>query len=107
MKKVLLSLILGACSVARADFYTGNELLERLNDPDRVYLGMGYVAGVSDMGAGEYHCAPGEATMGQLRDMVHRSLTNAPTTRHMSAAVLVTLTLMDAWPCPKKKASKL
>jgi hypothetical protein len=107
MKKAFFSLILGACSVAHADFYTGNDLLERLNDPSRVSISMGYIAGVSDMGAGEYHCAPGEVTLGQVRDMVHRSLTSTPSTRHMSAAVLVTLTLMEAWPCPKKKGKNL
>lgn len=107
MKKAIFSLILGACSVAHADFYTGNDLLERMQDPARSSIAMGYVAGVVDMGSGEYHCAPPDATLGQIRDMVRNYLINTPANRHMSAAVLVTVPLMNTWPCPKKKGSSL
>lgn len=107
MKKFISTVLLLSSTTAFADFYTGNELLERLNDPDRVYLGMGYIAGVSDLGAGEYHCAPGEVTLGQARDMVRSYLVSNPSNRHMSAAVLVTFTLMERWPCPQKKGKNL
>jgi hypothetical protein len=37
--------------------------------------------------------------------MVHNYLVNTPANRHMNGAVLVTLPLMNIWPCPKKGGS--
>lgn len=107
MKRFISIALLTVSTAASADFYTGNDLFERLNDPDRVYLGMGYIAGVADLGSGEYHCAPENVTLGQVRDMVTQYLRLNPSNRHMSASVLVTLTLMEKWPCPKKKGGNL
>lgn len=107
MKAIISTILLTLSTTASAGFYTGNDLFERLNDPDRVYLGMGYIAGVSDLGSGDYHCAPESVTLGQVRDMVTQYLRTNPSNRHMSAALLVTYTLMEQWPCPKKKGGNL
>lgn len=105
MKHIITTIVLFASTTASADFYTGNELLDRMQDPARAGIAMGYVAGVSDMGSGEYHCAPGDVTLGQIRDMVKQYLINNPRNRHMSAAVLVSIPLIDTWPCPTKKGN--
>lgn len=102
MKKLMALALLMLSTAASAQYYTGNDLLERLNDPARDFFAMGYIAGVSDLGLREYHCPPQTVTLGQMRDMVYRSLTNNPSNRHMSAAVLVTVTFMEKWPCAKK-----
>lgn len=102
MKAIISTILLTLSTAASANFYTGNDLLERLNDPARDYFAMGYIAGVSDLGLREYHCPPSTVTLGQMRDMVYRSLTTNPSNRHMGAALLVTLTFMEKWPCEKK-----
>ena len=107
MKRFISIALLTVSTAASADFYSGNDLLERMQDPARSSIAMGYVAGVVDMGSGEYHCAPPDATLGQIRDMVRNYLINTPANRHMSAAVLVTVPLMNTWPCTKKKGSNL
>lgn len=103
MKRFISIALLTLSTAASAQFYSGNDLLERLNDPDREFFAMGYIAGVSDLGLREYHCPPQTVTLGQVRDMVQSSLSNNPSNRHMSASLLVTLTLMERWPCQKKK----
>lgn len=105
MKRFISIALLTVSTAASADFYSGNELLERMQDPARAAIAMGYVAGVVDVGAGEYHCLPADATLGQIRDVVRQYLLSNPTSRHMSAAVLVTLPLMNTWPCPQKKGN--
>jgi hypothetical protein len=39
--------------------------------------------------------------------MVRNYLVNTPANRHMNGAVLVTLPLMNVWPCPTKKGGSL
>ena len=107
MRKLLALALLTLSTAASAQFYSGNDLLERLNDPEREFFAMGYIAGVSDLGIREYHCPPQTVTLGQVRDMVHNSLNRDPSNRHMAASVLVTIILMERWPCANKKGSKL
>jgi len=86
---------------AHAEFYTGNELLAKL-DADSVVeraIGLGYVIGVSDMGDGIVHCPPNHVTAGQVRDMVRGYLVRNPAERHLSADVLVNKILKATWPC--------
>ena len=66
MKRLLALAVLTLSTAASANFYTGNDLLERLNDPARDYFAMGYIAGVSDLGLREYHCPPSTVTLGQM-----------------------------------------
>jgi hypothetical protein len=107
MKHIITALALVASTCVSAQFYSGNELLQRM-DSDNAYnkmLAMGYVAGVVDMTRGDFHCAPANVTLGQVRDMVHNYLTNTPANRHMDGSLLVTVPLMSVWPCPKKGGS--
>lgn len=107
MKRFISTALLTVSTAASAQFYNGNELLQRMDsgEPHHQMLAMGYVAGVVDMTRGEYHCAPASASLGQVRDLMQNSIRNDPASRHLSGAVLVTLTLIEVWPCPKKKGN--
>jgi hypothetical protein len=109
MKHIITALALVASTTASAQFYNGNDLLHRMDsgDSSQNMLAMGYVAGVVDMTRGEYHCAPANVTLGQVRDMVRNYIYNTPANRHMNGAVLVTLPLISVWPCPTKKGGNL
>ncbi len=102
MKKLLIILSL-VTPAAHAEFFSGNDLYERLTgDAYAKSLAMGYVVGVHDATRGVMHCSSTEATSGQVRDMVIRRLVERPEQRHLGADVLVTMTMRDTWPCPKK-----
>jgi hypothetical protein len=100
MKHLFLCLALVAGS-AQAEFYTGNELLQRLNSESlgERAAGIGYIMGVADSGHGVIYCPPEHVTSGQLRDMVRNYLTNTPAVRHLSADSLVTHVIKSQWPC--------
>ena len=103
MKKLILIAAL-ASSVAHAEFYTGNELLAKIEATNTVdsMLGLGYVMGVFDTARGVEHCPPDSITAGQVRDMVRQHLVNSPSIRHITADLQVRYVLKNAWPCPKK-----
>ena len=109
MKHIIIALAIVASTTASAQFYSGNELLQRMDSGDagQNMLAMGYVAGVVDMTRGEYHCAPATVTLGQVRDMVRNYIYNNPANRHMNGSVLVALPLVEIWPCVIKKGGKL
>lgn len=102
MKKLLLVAAL-MCGAAHAEFFTGNDLLGKLNgDFGDKMVAMGYVIGVFDTTRSEAHCPPENVTAGQVRDMVKNHLEAMPTIRHLSADVQVRYVLNRAWPCAKK-----
>lgn len=103
MKK-LIAIAALMCGTAHAEFFSGNELLSRLNSESTYDRGvaMGYVIGVHDTGRGAVHCSPEAATGGQVRDIVKASLEASPELRHLSADSLIGHTLKKVWPCPKK-----
>jgi hypothetical protein len=109
MKHLITTIALLASTAASAQLYSGNELLERMNSSETAprAIAMGYVAGAYDLGRGEHHCAPVGVTLGQLRDIAQRAIIASPATRHMDAAVLVTVAFMEIWPCPAKKGGNL
>ena len=103
MKK-LIALTLLACASAHAEFFTGNDLLQKLNGSAmESMVGLGYVMGVFDAARGAEHCPPDSITAGQVRDMVKLHLENTPSTRHFVADVQVRYVLGKAWPCADKK----
>lgn len=104
MKAIISTILLTLSTAASATFYTGNDIKVRLEggDSHQGMLVLGYVAGVVDLGRGEYHCAPEGVTLGQLRDIAYASINRDPSSRHLNASVLVTLSLMEVWPCKKK-----
>ena len=108
MKHIITALALVASTTASAEFYDGNELFKHMKgDANNRVLAIGYVAGVFDLGQGEFHCAPQRVSLGQAYDIVEKSMDDRPSIRHMDASILVSAALMEVWPCPKKKGGNL
>lgn len=103
MKKLLLIPAL-LCGTAHAEFWSGNELLARINSSESYDRGtaIGYIMGVFDATHGVSHCPPTTVTAGQVRDMVTKALNDAPSVRHLAADGFVIYPLKTAWPCAKK-----
>ena len=101
MKKLFLLLAFVSAS-ASAEFYTGNDLWERLNGTEvQRHFALGYVAGVADSLNNRIICMP-SATLGQTRDIVKQYLENNPSIRHYSADSLIQSVLSSMWPCQKR-----
>ena len=103
MKHTILALAL-ICGNAQADFLTGNDLLQRLDDNTHgnTMLSIGYVMGVFDVGQSVLFCAPAGVTAGQVRDMAAAYLRGFPARRNKGAEYLINEVLAATWPCPKK-----
>ena len=103
MKHTILALAL-LCGNAQAEFYTGNDLLQRLDSESHgeKMLALGYVIGVFDVGSAVIHCPPAGVTAGQVRDMAAAYLRGFPAKRNKTAESLINEVLAAAWPCPKK-----
>ena len=103
MKHTILALVL-ICGNAQAEFYTGNDLLQRLDSESHgeKMLALGYVIGVFDVGSAVLHCPPAGVTAGQVRDMAASYLRGFPAKRNKTAESLINEVLAAAWPCPKK-----
>lgn len=103
MKKLLLIAAM-FCGGAQAQFFTGNDLLTRLNSESAIdrTLGTGFIMGVYDAMILLEHCPPENVTSGQIRDMVIKNLHSGAAARHLPAAAFVSYTLNAAWPCAKK-----
>lgn len=103
MKKLLAAL----CFIpvmANAEFISGNDLYKDLRSEstvDKVYA-LGYIAGVSDAGQGGSHCIPTTVSLGQIQDMAINYLRKNPEIRNLSADVLLSMMLMERWPCKDK-----
>lgn len=94
---------LAVCGSAHAEFYSGNDLLDRLNGNEyQKLLGMGYIAGVSDALQRLVICVPESVTLGQIRDMIKSHLETNVANRHYSADSLISNHLIKVWPCAKK-----
>ena len=96
--------LLAFSGMAHAEFNDGNQLLSKLKDSSYFNhgYGMGYIAGIADMGVGVVHCAPPNVTAGQLNDMVRNYLDNTPADRHLSGDTIVNKVLKTVWPCSKR-----
>ena len=102
MKKWLACLLF-VPAMARAEFWTGNNLHDRLTSSDvseRIQA-LGYVMGVFDVYVNVTFC-PGNQTgitAGQIRDMAAAWLAANPTQRNRNAEALVNEAFKQAWPC--------
>lgn len=107
MKKILLIASL-LCTGAQAQFFTGNDLLTRLNSDSGIdrSLGTGFIMGVYDATHSITHCPPENVTVGQVKDMVLKNLNRGAEARHLAAEAFVSYTLNSAWPCPKKSKGR-
>ena len=110
IKKLILTAAV-VCGPAYAQFYSGNELLQRMQGDSVVekMVALGFVAGVSDAWDGVMFCPPDTVTTGQARDIALKFLIINPAKRHKPGAELVVEALMEAWPCARKpnKGGKL
>jgi hypothetical protein len=105
MKKLLLSLMF--CGSAHAAFQSGNDLHRDMFDSDTVarMYALGYIVGVADMGIGSSVCFTAGVTQGQLLDVVKNFSSANPQVRNLPAHIIVTVALMEHWPCKGKKKS--
>lgn len=103
MKRAAIALTLMSALTARAEFMSGNDLLDKLTGTttDQV-LGLGYVLGVFDSRRGVDICPPGQITAGQTRDIVKGYLDRNPQHRHHTGDLLTVVALGTVWPCAKK-----
>jgi hypothetical protein len=102
MKHIITAIALAASTAASAGFFTGNDLLARMNgDEIDVYIARGFVMGVHDAGEGHAHCTP-EVRASQISDVVKLSLQKFPERRHEPAWWFVHWALEAAYPCKKK-----
>ena len=107
MRKLLAGLLMVPC-MAHAEFWTGNDLLNRLNDTEAMgrVTGLGYIIGIADAFQKVSICMPSQVTAGQARDVVKEFLEKNASVRHFSADSLVTEALTRAWPCQNKKGTR-
>jgi Rap1a immunity proteins len=89
----------------RADFIDGNDLLAHCmaSEASLTYAQdqaacLFYVMGATDAQS-QTVCIPQVATTRQAKDVVVRYLERNPQKRHLPAASLVTMALIDAFPC--------
>ena len=110
MKKLMVVMALVGGS-AQAEFYSGNEILQRMQADSHIEraVALGFVAGVADAWDGIMFCPPESVTTGQARDVALRFLIINPGKRHRPAAELVMDALAESWPCARKpnKGGKL
>lgn len=106
MKKLIL---IGAmvCSVARAEFLTGNDLMRYAESDDRTDRGiaLGYVLGAADASMGKSHCTPENVSAGQVFQIVKSKLSDNPKYRHYSADIFVAAALASTWPCKEGRGA--
>ena len=100
----LLAILLFLPLTAKADFWTGNDLYNKLSSSEVIERvnAIGYVVGIYDAGVNSVFCPKTEQgiTAGQIRDMVHNWLSYNPQRRHEPAERLVFQIYKQNWPCP-------
>ena len=105
MRKLLATLLF-IPAMAQAEFWSGNNLYDKLNDQDTLnrVQAYGYVMGVYDVYVNVTFCPPTEVgiTVGQVKDMIHAWLRANPNQRHRNAEVLVNEAFKQAWPCANR-----
>ena len=102
MRKLLATLLFVPV-MAHAEFWTGNNLYDRLSSSDvleRVQA-LGYVMGVYDVYVHVTFCPVNQSsiTAGQIRDMAAGWLAANASTRHRNAEALLNDMFRQAWPC--------
>jgi hypothetical protein len=90
---------------------TGNDLLRECRSTDalqKVHC-LGYVAGVLDgavissLGA-QMFCLPQGVNVGQVADIMSKSLDATPESRHEAARLLIMLEMIKRFPCKKQSS---
>jgi hypothetical protein len=106
MKAAVLCLALMASS-AQAEFLDGNKLLSDMKGSHGYQMSaLGYVMGVADAIQGAVACVPPSVLSGQVLDMVRNYLEANPAVRHLTADMIVTHVLKQAFPCAAKPSGR-
>ena len=105
MKKWLACLLFVPV-MARAEFWTGNNLYDRITSSEvseRIQA-LGYVMGVFDVYVNITFCPGSQSgiTAGQIRDMAAAWLAANPTQRNRNAEALLNEIFKQAWPCKNR-----
>lgn len=100
MNKWLVILLL-ATGPAQAEFYTGNDLLERIRSRDSIERleALLYIAGAADAHRGAVSCPTPEVTLGQVYDLVKNYLERNPERRHQPGDWIVAAAMRPVFPC--------
>ena len=107
MKKFIAIAALCVTTTAHAAFYTGNELLTKINgDTHNRLHAIGYIQGAVDAYSGIMFCPPANVTAGQITDMIRNYLTNTPAVRHRAADVIIMDALQPVWPCQNRNPGR-
>ena len=104
IKQILVAVSICVAAPASAEFFTGNQLLSKLEstNPNDRNFAYGYIAGAFDTAIRATHCTPDNVTLRQAVDMVQQLLISSPEHRHQSADRFVSSALGAAFPCKKK-----
>lgn len=91
-------------NTAQAQYFTGSELLSRLNSSDAYMRGsaMGYIASVHDVNREVLRCFPKEVQLGKLRDEVKAHLESTPEIHYLPADLFVTHVITNMSRCNKE-----
>ena len=101
----LILLLAGLCGPARAEFVTGQQLKEYLDDAHTgvsfksLTVAMGYVAGVYDMVDRTQVCITHELSAREAMDVVRRYLNAHRSELDQPGSKLVVKALADEFPC--------
>jgi hypothetical protein len=105
MRKLLTALLF-VPAMAHAEFWSGNDLHNRLSSSDSVERihAMGYIMGVYDAGVNAIFCPPNQAgiSAGQIRDMTFAYLSQNPAIRQRTADTIIFDMFRQVWPCPQR-----
>lgn len=106
MRAAVLCVVLMAGS-AQAEFLDGNKLLSDMKGSHGFQMSaLGYVMGVADAIQGAVACVPPSVLSGQVLDMVRNYLEANPAVRHLTADMIVTHVLKQAFPCAAKPSGR-
>tara|TARA_R110000868_G_scaffold196613_2_gene442579 strand:- start:1521 stop:1850 length:330 start_codon:yes stop_codon:yes gene_type:complete len=102
-----VGLVIGVMSSASAGYRNGNNIFKLCTtekSDSLYYINLaecdGYITGVVDLAASEKKlCSPKQVTIGQLRDITVKWLSDNPQHRHFTANSLVIAALIEAYPC--------
>jgi len=102
MRFLVALLLLAASSTASADYFSGNDLNQKLLRSGRlidVAMFRGYVAGVQDASNGHLFCVPEDVPLSQASAVVEKYLSDNPRLWNKPAKDLVANALRLAYPC--------
>lgn len=102
IKRLALALAV-ASAPAHAEFYSGNDLYERIRSRDSIERleAIMYIAGAADAHRGVISCPSPEVTLGQVLDLVRNYLERNPERRHHPGDWAVAAALRPVFPCKK------